>query len=222
MAALAVGRLQHQQVGTAVGHGHARHGALVGHGYIPAHQQAFAFALDVDGGGAQDVAGRDPGGLQGSAADGNGGEKGDRLHARQGQLHGFGGIERQVAFAFALLHDLQRVAQQDAGDGSGGAGAAQRDGCGQARHQRGQGAGVVAVGVGDEHFFGGAHFVQNGEIGQLLARRRSHADAGVDQQAVAFDLDEGAGGAHFGGTAEEVEFHGGGLPFISKKINMGS
>jgi hypothetical protein len=209
--AAAVGALQDQHVGAKARRSRTVHRALRGNGDVAGDEHAALRRSQPNHGCAGDVAGVKPGG-------GEAGRQGQRLIERNRRKGGHQPIRRHLVEEgqFALLlqpcsHDAPRILVQHARQLDG-----HRRGvdgrCRVALADQFQRAGVVGVRVGDEDGIQPAAPLDEAEVGELVAgqppaRLGRRADAGVDEQTPACDLNQDATGADFVRTAEKGDLH---------------
>ncbi len=72
---------------------------------------------------------------------------------------------------------------------------------------QGQGADVIGVGMGEEDGVERSAFLDLRKIGKLVAFLGPHANAGIDQDTLSGDFEQGAGGADFIRAPEKSELH---------------
>ena len=151
-----------------------------------------------------------------------------RLDDLELSQHGGDGVlwvEGELLFLLpARLHDAQGVAEQDLGESLGGG----RRKNGDARVgdvDQGEGADVIGVGVGEQDGVQRAAVLDLGEVGEPVCFSGTHANTGVDEDALAGDFEQGAGGADFVGAAQEGKLHSrtvlaerGRGPFVTDRV----
>ena len=124
------------------------------------------------------------------------------------RLHRGQGIERDLALAVSLLlHDLERVQEQDPDQAQGGLGH-QHLGLGEGAVHQGQGPGVVEVRVGHHDRVQPAEIRGPGQVWQPVLGGRAHAHPGVHKDPSPCSLNQDAAGTDLVGTTQEVQPHG--------------